>query len=164
MHLSDIVFPVYTVTDSYKKIWEDTNVTYIQTQSGIYVLDNKNIDGDTLGKRRLKISNSDLYKPRKSFYSLSQLIKSKHKTFIDSTGSVFSWKKTTTVPLKYHKVIEVYHDDEYCILHLKNIEFPQKVVCSIAYEIKYVGVLHTKEGYILYSYNTEYEKDTWRKI
>lgn len=164
MHLSDIVFPVYSITDSYKRIWEDTNVTYIKTQSGKYVLDNRNIEGDTLGKRRLKINNSDLYKPRKSFYTLSQLIKSRHKTFIDSTGHVFSWKKTKNVPLKYHKVKEVYHDDEYCILHLKDIDFPQRIVCSMAYEIQYVGVLHTDEGYILYSFNSEFKKDTWRKI
>jgi hypothetical protein len=164
MHLFDISFPVYAITKTYRKIWEEMNVVYIETESGTYVLDNKNIDGNTIGERRLKIKNSELYIPRKVYYNISQFLHSKYNKFIDSKGNIFSWKKSFNVPLKYHKVAGVIQTEEDCIIHLKDIIFPQKVNCRIAYVINYVGVLHTEYGYVLYEYCENKKKDTYRKI
>ena len=67
LNLFDIQFPIYSITRTYKRIWVEMNVTYIETESGIYVLDNKNVEGDSLGKRRLRITN-DIYKLYKHNY------------------------------------------------------------------------------------------------
>lgn len=164
LSLFDIVFPVYTLPKVYERIWEDFNVTYIETVYGIYVLDNKNMDGDTVGKRRLHINNSKLYRPRHVYYNISQFLKSKTNIFMDSLGRVFKYKKTHIVPLKYHKIKSIYRlESGECYIEL-DINFPIKVNCRLAYSMGYVGVLHTKWGYILYSFS-EYEmKNTKRKI
>lgn len=164
MHLSDLQFPVYALAKNYKRVWEDLNVLYIDTDSGTYVLDNKNMDGDSLGARRLKLKGSDLFIPRKVYYNVNQLVHSSYNDFIDDKGKVFNWKKSKNVPLKYHKVNKIIKDDNGCIIHLKDINFPQKVNCRIAYVIKYAGILHTSEGYILYEYCEGKKKDTYRKI
>lgn len=165
LRLFDIEFPIYSITPNYKRIWNELNVLYIETDSGQYVLDNKNLNGDTLGQRRLKNKTSKLYIPRKTYYTVSQMLNSKNKIFIDSTGRVFNYKKSITVPLKFHKVIKRIRVEsgEY-VLHLKGIEYPIKVNARKAFEINYVGILYTSYGYILYSYESEYKKDTRRKI
>jgi hypothetical protein len=164
LNLFDIEFPIYSITNSYKRIWEDMNVLYIETPYNTYVLDNKNLPGDTLGKRRLQISNSDIYRPRRVYYNIEQFLHSKDKIYIDSLGRCFKYKKTEMVPLKYHKIKDINRlKSGECVLTL-DILFPLKVNCRLAYSIEYVGVLHTKYGEIVYSFEEEYKKDTRRKI
>ena len=167
LNLFNIHFPAYSITKTYKKIWEEMNVTFIQTESGTYMLDNKNIPGDTLGKRRLRIKNDiyKLYRPRKVFYTISQLIKAKDKIFIDSSGIVFKYQKTETVPLKYYPVSDVVQaEDGECIIYIKNSDWSYKTSCRDAYGISYVGLLDTKYGHILYEFTDDKKKDTRRKI
>ena len=162
--LLDIEFPIFTITPTYKRIWEEFNITYIETESGTYMLDNKNLDGDTLGERRLRMTTSLRYIPRKAYYNITQLIKSKNKTYIDNTGSVFTYRKTRTVPLKYYKVMDVVSMEEGCILSFKGINFKLRISCMDAYDIKYIGLLVTEMGYILYETSEIKKKDTYRKI
>lgn len=167
LNLFDINFPIYSITKSYKKIWTDMNVTYIQTESGTYVLDNKNIDGETVGKRRLRIKNKiyPLYKPRKVVYNISQLINGKESIFMDTDGTVFKYKKTEMVPLVYHKVDSIVEaNDGECILDIPKINYSYKTICRKAYAIKYIGLLHTKYGYIPYEFCEEAKGNTRRKI
>ena len=162
---SDIEFPVFTITNGNHKIWTEMNVTYIKTDSGTYVLDNKNMPGNNLGERRLQIKNSLRYIPRKAYYNITQLIKSNNKTYIDNTGCVFTYKKTRTVPLKYYKVKDVVHmDEEGCILLIKGVNFKLRTNCRDAYDINYVGLLIVDNNYILYDTSFEPKKDTIRKI
>jgi len=161
---SDIEFPIFTITASYKRIWDEFGVKYIETESGTYILDNKHMEGDTLGERRLRIKNGLRYTPRKVYYNITQLIKSNNKTYIDNTGSVFTYRKTRNVPLKYYRVMDVVHMDAGCILLIKNINFKLRVSCKDAYAIKYIGLLCTDTGYILYDTSDEKKKDTTRKI
>ena len=164
LNLFDIVFPVYSLPKVYEKIWEKYNVTYMETIYGTYVLDNKNMDGDTVGKRRLQINNSQLYRPRHVYYNIPQFLHSKTNVFMDSLGRVFKYKKTKMVPLKYHKIKSIHRlNSGECELEL-DINFSVKVNCRLAYSVQYVAVLHTKWGYILYSFS-EFEKpNTRRKI
>jgi hypothetical protein len=164
MHLCDLVFPVYTLPKNYKRIWEEYNVLYIETDSGTYILDNKNISGNTLGERRLKLKSEGIFIPRKVYYTINQMIHSTYKSFIDTEGKLFTWKKSKRVPLKYYKVSKVLKDESSCIIHFKDINFPQRVNCRIAYAIQYAGILHTDFGYLLYEYCEGKKKDTYRKI
>jgi hypothetical protein len=167
LNLFDIKFPIYSITKSYKRIWTEMNVTFIETYSGVYVLDNKNIDGDTVGKRRLRIKNDiyKLYVPRKVLYSVPHLIRSNESIFMDTMGTVFKYKKTETAKLVYYKVDGVIEaEDGECILHVHKIDWSYKTNCRNAYSIIYIGLLHSKYGYIPYDFSETKGKDSWRKI
>jgi hypothetical protein len=165
LNLFDIKFPIYGITNTYKNIWTDLNVLYIETNTGTYVLDNKNIVGDTLGERRLKIKNSKLYIPRKVYYNIAQLLKSKHTVFIDKYGILFKYKKTQYVPLKYYKIENIDKaEDGQCILAIPKLPFYHKTTCRIAYSINYLGLLDTPFGYILYELSEYKKSDSKRKI
>jgi len=161
----DIKFPIFPLTRNYKHIWTEDNITWIETESGVYVLDNKNIQGNTLGQRRLRIKNSKLYIPRAVVHNVAQLIRSEYKTFIDNNGIVFKYIKNTRVPLKYYKIKKVVRvEDKGCVLHFNDIDNPVLAPCAIAYGISYVGFLITNIGYILYEYSETNKPDSWRKI
>jgi hypothetical protein len=167
LNLFDIKFPIYSITRTYERIWDDMNVTYIRTVTGTYVLDNKNVEGDTLGKRRLRIKNDiyKLYKPRKVYYNIVQLIKANEKYFIDTTGVVFQYKKTGTAKLVYYKVDEIIEaEDGECILNIPSINYSYKTICRSAYAIKYIGLLNSAFGFIPYDFSETKGKDSWRKI
>ena len=135
LNLFDIVFPVYSLPKVYEKIWEKYNVTYMETIYGTYVLDNKNMDGDTVGKRRLQINNSQLYRPRHVYYNIPQFLHSKTNVFMDSLGRVFKYKKTEMVPLKYHKIKSIHRlNSGECELEL-DINFSIKVYCMLVYSV-----------------------------
>jgi hypothetical protein len=167
LNLFELSFPLYSITRSYKRIWREMNVLYIETDSGIYILDNKNLAGDTVGKRRLQIK-TDYYKvyvPRKVVYNVMQLLHSKEKVFMDTDGIIFKYKKTEYFSLRYHKVDSVIESkDGNCILEIPKIDFSYKTSCRNAYGILYVGILHTKYGHIPYDFSEVKKKDTRRKI
>lgn len=163
-NILDIKFPCYGITSNHKGIWTETNVTYIKTSSGVYVLDNKNIEGNTLGQRRLRIKNSALYIPRTVIHTFVQTVKSKYKIFIDNTGDIFKYIKTIKVPLKYYKVQNLIELDIGCVVTFKEIDNPILVPCRDSQGINYVGFLVTEFGYLTYDYSEEIKPNTWRKI
>lgn len=140
------------------------NVLYIETGSGVYILDNKNVQGDTLGSRRVRLQAPNIYIPRKVYYNIPQMLHSKYRSFIDTAGKFFTWKKSLNIPLKYYRVSYRYKYKDTCIIHLKGIFFPQRLNCRLAAVINYVGVLHTEWGYVLYEFSETLKKDTHRKI
>jgi hypothetical protein len=165
LSLFDIDFPIYAITKTYKRVWEEHNVLFIETNSGTYILDNKNMTGDTIGQRRLKINNSKLYIPRKIIYNISQLINSKYSTFIDTNGKFFNYIKTKFVPLKYFKVNSIHKcSDGECIISVNKINYNYKINCRKAYSINYVGLLCTEIGYIPVDFSDEIKPNSKRKI
>lgn len=166
LKLEDICFPVYSLSKNYEKIYTEFNILYIQTASGTYVLDNKNMNGNTLGERRAKIENTKLYKPKKTCYSVAQLLKCKSNIFIDNIGTVFKYKKTKYVPLKYHKILSIHYREKFgdYFLLVKDIFFPIVVNYREANTYSYAGILHTPTGYILYELSEDKKPDTKRKI
>lgn len=165
LNLFNLNFPLYSITKTYKRIWTELNVLYIKTQSGTYVLDNKNLSGDNVGKRRIKIQSSELYKPRKVYYNLSQLLHAKGNIFMDNDGVVFKYKKTQYAPLTYYKVQNVTQaKDGECILEVPQINYSYKINCRKAYSIEYIGILATEYGFIPYEFSEEYKKPTRRKL
>lgn len=161
--LRDIRFPIFGVTNSYKKIWEEFGVLYIRTTKD-FVLDNKNLEGNTLGERRAKIKGSEKYIPRITIFNVPQLLNTKYKTFIDSNGIPFKYVKHSYVPLTYHKVIRKTRTDEGYILEFKDTTYMVKVHYADALGIKYVGLLNTQLGDILYEFTDEYKTNTRKKI
>lgn len=165
LNLFDIEFPVYKLPTKYVDIWEEYNVLYLKTIYATYILDNKNVEGDTVGKRRVRLSDiSQLYRTRAVYYNMEQFLHSTGKIFMDNIGRCFKYEKTEIVKLKYHKVLDIeYLDSGDCSL-LLDINLHIRLSCKRAQEATYLGILHTKYGYILYELTEEHKKDTWKKI
>ena len=164
--INEIVFPVFSLPICKHTIYTEYNITYIKTPRTLKILDNKNIEGETLGIRRSKINSPELYKPKHVYFSLAQLIKAKGNKFIDSMGSIFTYKKTEYVPLKYFEVIDIKKIDyTYSYLKLKNIDYKVKIRTSPhIYGISYVGILFTKFGLIPFDYSPVKKENSRRKI
>lgn len=161
--LTEIKFPIYAITSSYLKIWEEFGVLYIRTKKE-KILDNKNVDGATLGSRRAKISTDSLYKLKGTIFNVPQLLNSKYNVFIDTNGMVFKYVKHSFVPLKYHKVKSLIKKENGCIVSIKDTTLMLNIPYRDALNIKYVGILHSQLGDILYEFTDERKKDTRKKI
>lgn len=162
----NFTFPLYKLRLhlAYK---EEDNISYVKNTMGIWqILDNKNLTGDSLASRRLKISDNK-YNLTSAILTFSQLLKQHNAgdRYIDTTGFCFTYRKTIFVPLKYHKIVDTsYVNGLGIILRVHNISTP--IVIPAGYQTEgYVGLLEYAGGYLLYDMPTSArKKDTKRKI
>ena len=99
-HLSLINFPIYGLLS------DELEVTDGLLRSGGFVVDDRNQIGETLGARRLQTPH-ELFKLRACYEDIPDLLRAKHKVFVDTKGYCFMYKKTKFVNIKYHKIINV---------------------------------------------------------
>ena len=161
-----IEWPIYEIRN-HKKLWEDNKVLYIKTDFNIeYVIDNKNLKGDTLGKRRLRLTNIDdvkIYKLKEICYTWYEVFNAKSKIFIDSSGILLTLEKKKTRQLIYRRVLnhKIINNKMYCkcdgIYRVIEIPFIPKVTP------KYLGLLTMYGDHELYELSHQWKKDTWRK-
>ena len=166
MHLSDIIFPVYPIKD-YRKIWTNINILYIENEKDIYILDNRNLSGDTLGSRRLRVKNMPIYPLSTPIFNIKQLIKTASSSinkFIDSSGTLFDYNKDSYVPLKYHKIIRMEQGKGRLFIFIKEMACPIIMEGNISINYKYIGLLYLDEGIIPYELLEERKKHTRRKV
>lgn len=116
--LSEISYPVYRLVTKpnshdgiiyyhHEKGLEDGG-----TETVLRILDDKNIEGGTLARRRLRMScdpKVHLFKITNAIFFLGDLVKlaSKKSWFIDSNGKLFNYEKKTRAKLKYYKITQV---------------------------------------------------------
>ena len=110
-------------------IFEKEYVTELNEVKYTYrVLDDTSVEGATLGLRRLNLAAQGvrLYPLSTSVYFISDLIKlatSNKVWFIDSSGRIFTYTKTTLVPIVITKITKVVPSSSVgCILEVKNIQ------------------------------------------
>jgi|TARA_B100000424_G_C22805164_1_gene431619 hypothetical protein len=152
-------FPLYVVhTD---EVMEADGILWIEDQ----VLDDKNMSGETLGKRRLQTPMKSLYPLRYMINDEIELIKHQGKFFIDSKGEFIIYEKTEKVQLKYHKILKVERLRGRSIIKVKDIPFPFDILRPTSSEEKWAGVLYRKGiPWKLYETVKERKNNTWRKI
>jgi len=152
-------FPLYVVhTD---EVMEADGILWIEDQ----VLDDKNMSGETLGKRRLQTPMKSLYPLRYMINDEIELIKHQGKFFIDSKGEFIIYEKIEKVQLKYHKILKVERLRGRSIIKVKDIPFPFDVLRPTSSEEKWAGVLYRKGiPWKLYETVKERKNNTWRKI
>ena len=158
--LHKIEFPIFALPSSN---WEEQDgLLYIDNR----VVDDKNMSGKTLGRRRLQSPIKDLLPLRGSIAAPVSLIRqSKIKTFIDNAGTPFIYEKTTWSSLKYYKIRKVERKDVASVLWLKGISFPFKVPRPPEESLTWAGVLHVGDiPWILYEYSETKQADTRRKV
>ena len=152
-------FPLYVVhTD---EVIEADGILWIEDQ----VLDDKNMSGETLGKRRLQTPMKSLYPLRYMINDVVELMKHQGKFFIDSNGEFIAYEKTEKVELKYHRILKVERLRGRSIIKVKDIPFPFDVLRPTSSEEVWAGVLYKKGiPWKLYETVKERKNNTWRKI
>ena len=152
-------FPVYVVhTDNVELI---DGILWIEDQ----VLDDKNMSGETLGRRRLQTPMKSLYPLRYMITDTVELIKHKGNFYIDSTGHFFRYYKENSMPLKYHKIRKVEKKRGRSIVWLKGINNAYDFARPPSPQETWAGVLY-RSGipWLIYEVCKERKKDTWRKV
>jgi hypothetical protein len=124
---------------------------------------------DTLGKRRLLILNSgaSLQKVGKAIFFLGDLIKiaKRGMYFIDSTGRVFQYRKSTRAKLQFKRLINVIPiATGGAILEVEGIHSRFKCLFLPKTLELYVGVLEFGKSHILYGLYEQPYKSSWRMI
>ena len=154
-----IIFPVFVLhTDNIELI---DGILFIDNQ----ILDDTNMSGDTLGKRRLQTPMKGLYNLKYMVEDISELIQHQGKYYIDNVGFFFEKIKRTKVNLKYHKILRVEKKNIVSMLWIKNCPFPFPLKRPLPENASWAGILY-RQGvpWLLYDLAEEQKKDTWRKI
>lgn len=165
MNLKTIVFPVYPISKPITLIGKAS--VFINDKEEYLFLDDKSIPLPSLGLRRLEIDKERKLLPlNNAVYFLKDIIKINAKHWVDSSGQIFSYKRSKPVSLVFKqitKVIPIITGG--ALLEIDN-ELPRhKVMYAPKADEKYIGLLHTSPHvYLVYGLYTEKYKDTWRKI
>lgn len=157
--ISKVKFPVYILDSSN---WhEQDGLLFIDNR----LLDDKNMPGNTLGKRRLQTPFRELHPLKASLGSLLGIIKQTKKTFIDTEGTPFIYEKTENCSLKYYKIRKIEQKESASVLWVKGLSFPFKIPRPPINGLQWAGILHRKGiPWMLYEYSDCKKSDTRRKV
>jgi len=129
------------------------------------IVDDRNMEGNTLGKRRLQTAFRDLYPLRSQIESFQGMLKQNVKTFIDSQGRPFIYEKTIRCTLRYYKIRKTELLDDYCLVWLAGVAPPFTVPRPPEKGFSYAGILLLGGlPWTLYEYSEKARQDTWRKV
>jgi hypothetical protein len=129
------------------------------------VVDDTNMEGNTIGKRRLQTPFTDLFPLRSQLDSFQGLLKQNKNTFIDSNGIPFIYEKTIRCDLRYYRIHKKELRDDCCVLWLVGVHQPFTVPRPPEREYSFAGVLLLGGlPWVLYDYSQIAKKDTWRKV
>jgi hypothetical protein len=177
MNLSEISWPVFRLTERPPEV--EGPVTYYVTESldqdsntlrkRIRLVDDRTVPGDYIGTRRLamKASGAPMYSIRKAIYFLGDLIKLSKSTtwFIDNTGKVFQYQKTTRAKLTCHRVTKLMPAKGMgVVVEVQGIPTRFKALYAPLEGQIYAGILHNGLGSILYGFYYEPFKPSTRLV
>lgn len=154
-----IEFPIFVVhTDNIELI---DGILWIDNQ----VLDDLNVEGSTLGKRRLQSPMKSMYPLKYMLNDIKEYLIHQGKHYIDTKGFFWTKEKTKTVPLIYHKIVRVEQKDIVSKLWLSNCPSPFTLARPLHKNFSWAGVLYLKEDdRVIYEFTEKRKKKTWRKI
>ena len=159
MNLSDIRFPVYVVhTDE------------VATRDGLLwcdgkIVDDKNTSGNSIGERRLKTPQQNLYDLKYQIDTFGDMIKHRGRFYVDTNGKFFIYEKSKSVKLKYHLISKVEQKEIATLIWIKGIPFPFELARPPFASQRFAGILYIdNRPSFIYELSEEKKKDTWRKI
>jgi hypothetical protein len=175
MNLLEISWPVFRLGE-HKPTIENNLVYYskeyvdkesLETRIGLRIVDDKSVQGNTLGLRRLVITGARLFPIRQAIYFLGDLIKIAKQTtwFIDNTGKVFQYRKSSRAKLTAYKIKKVLPlEGMGAIIEVQGL--PQRFKCMYAPKPEqfYAGILRWGLSYVLYGFYDEQFKATYRLV
>lgn len=177
MKLEQIVWPVFRLGE--KEPQRDEGITYYATEysdldtsehtATFRVVDDLNINGDTLSRRRLKLAveNMPLFPIRQAIYFLGDLLKVAKPTtwFIDNHGQLFQHKKSTRAKLIIKRIKNVFPTTGLgAVIELEGMPQRFKTVFKPSPDMQYAALLQTGLTYIFYGLYADEPKETWRLI
>tara|TARA_Y100001972_G_scaffold128911_1_gene192637 strand:+ start:3068 stop:3457 length:390 start_codon:yes stop_codon:yes gene_type:complete len=128
------------------------------------VVDDRNQEQDTLGRRRLK-SPHQLYPLKRMIESFTGLIKHKGKNYVDSNGKYFRYTKSIKGDLICHKIRKTESKDIGTVVYLEGIPSAFTEKRPLPKEMRYARVLYLgKNPFLVYDYCKNKRRKTWRKI
>jgi hypothetical protein len=158
-HFHKLVFPVYFVpTDNWER------------RDGLLFLDNKlvddkNIDAETLGMRRLRTPFKDLMPLRKALETEMGLIKNPAGNYIDTKGRTFKYEKTKLVSLKYLLIDRVDLKETASVLWVKGLKRPFTLLRPPEPRRLWVGILFLGEfPWRVYEFSIAQKPNSRKKI
>ena len=113
------------------------------------------------------LNGFNIFPIKNAVYFLVDLIKLAKQTtwFIDNTGKVFQYRKTTRAKLTFHKITKVLPlDGMGAIIEVQGLHNRFKCMYAPKPEQIYAGVLRWGLGYVLYGFYTESLKPTHRFV
>lgn len=129
------------------------------------VLDDRNMEGKTLGLRRIQTPHKDIYILKRMVSSYNGILKQTQKYFIDNLGRPFIYEKTKFVQLKYIKIKKVEQKEVASLIWLKGHNSPFTVPRPPEVGYTWAGVLHLHGlPWVLYEYSETKLKDTRKKV
>lgn len=162
----DIQFPIYPIRQHFK-IWEDSGITYINTFKNEYIIDNKNLSGNFVQRRR-GIKQKPLYPLYNPLLTHRDLILDRHhktKMYVDSSGKVFKYTREKFYPIKYHWIQDRAFVDNWMFLQLQTITpIIQVPLTSENVDHDYIGLIELDHGYIYYETSKFRKKNSRIKI
>jgi len=177
MNLEKIVWPVFRLGE--KEPQRDNDVVYYATEysdldthehtATFRVVDDRNIPGDTLSRRRLKLAvdNVPLFPIRQAIYFLGDLLKLAKTTtwFIDSQGQLFQHKKSTRAKLIVKKIKNVFPTTGLgAVIELEGMHQRFKTMFKPSADMQYAAVLQVGLSYIFYGLYADKPAESWRLI
>lgn len=157
--LPNITFPVYILPS------EDVFTTNGLVYSGGRLIDDRGVEGDTLGVRRLRSPYRGLFIKFTSIAeNISELLSRRRGSlFIDHKGKVFKYKKTVSSKVVYHRILKVEPKGDCSLLYLEGVRVPLRIPRPPPHGIVWAGVMYFK-GYpwVLYEYSLERKPDARR--
>lgn len=174
--MSEIVWPVFRLGENqpterdglvfyYTHYVDEMNVE----TATIRVVDDKNLPQANLGLRRLalKAAGEPLFPIRTAIYFLADLVKLAKATtwFVDSSGRIFHYEKTTRAKLTTKRIKQVLPAAGLgCVFELAGIPHRFKAMRRPEEHELYARVLKLGMSFIFYGFCEEHKPDSWRMI
>lgn len=178
MKLSEINWPVFRLGEN--KPLRDGSVLYYYTEfvslddsdvrkHKLRIVDDTEVEGSALGTRRLRLASlgCSLFKIPAAIYYLADLVKIAKSTtwFIDNSGKLFQYKKSTRAKLTYHKIQRILPGTGMgAVVEVEGLVQRFKCLYRPTETQKYVGILQYSLGYMLYGFFEEWHKPTYRLV
>lgn len=169
--IQELVYPVYRLSNP--PIVEDSLMFYYsEKEEGtgkLRILDDKNVEGNTLAMRRLNLVASGVavsYLDTAIFF-LGDLIKiaKAGSCFIDSRGKLFIYKKQTRAKLKFHRIEQILKiSSGGAVVVVQGLSQRFKVLYAPESNKRYAGILYLGLGTILYGLYEDELETTWRMV
>lgn len=117
------------------------------------LVDDKNMSGDTLGKRRLQTYFRELLPLPRAADNITAMVKQPGGPYIDTTGKCFIYEKTKFGKIRYHKIKDIDYRGNLCVLRVRGIKSAFTIPRPPKPGFTWVGILYLNGlPWILYEY------------
>lgn len=166
---SDITYPLFPLSTGIEGFYEEDGVVLVKDCTGYRIIDDTNLEGNTLGIRRIKLKadKKQIYPLTRKIDTFIDLIKysNVYKHYIDHTGKYFKYEKTRFAKLVYKPInFRKFVDGKGTVFTVKGVNSWFEVPYVVSPEVAWVGLLKIDRSWLMYELSFTKQPDTRRKI